>query len=686
MNQGVVMRRINFLTFIKQNGFGQEAIVSDGREEPDTILTCEPQDRLCVFRTKLHKDFFTSDGNVTGTGEAVLEFEDISSDDELPRTFLRHRRAANGDLRFAGTWPLKIQFEVEESVDETAEWYTGLNSTMRSVIIGGVIMGLLTCGITLVCCCFMFYKRGRDKTRHANGTVPREVDVDSQASFFKTFHKDIESTQSVESPLGLSETDEFFSDDWDDWDGPSEFYGELPDVPEEDEQSNDGPPRSINVKSNRSMHVKSNRSINVQSIPSETAANKRRSTGKPETKKGKNKKGKNAKGKNKKGKAKENLKANAKKKKNELPVNEDGDRESVGNSAIGSTEDLADGDGNRPADVPPNTTILLASIDEDIKLDENSVQSTESPIMPNLTSYCEESFTTVDGNVSFLSESPAMSIHDDDEISIDVSLLSETPATSIRDFDDEIPPDAPQKIWASLRSVAETITLESTENSTSGSSDSDGGVSFYSLPTNDSIGEKSKKISPTVIASQIKVVEWPDDDELPTDMPTKIKSSQLNVVDWPSDDEVSVPFSTSRIKIEDWQSDDDETLDISKQILASGSDGGSINTRDTEGNDSVNFYPRAFDVAFGNPDHDGTMIFEMAVRRAATTNCGAPFRTKTFVDIGKELKGRSYYLKEKAGSIEFWREATSDEVEELFEKSYRAQLVETEQIRKLTNS
>jgi hypothetical protein len=80
------------------------------------------------------------------------------------------------------------------------------------------------------------------------------------------------------------------------------------------------------------------------------------------------------------------------------------------------------------------------------------------------------------------------------------------------------------------------------------------------------------------------------------------------------------------------------------------------------------------------------MGFEMAVRHAATANGGAPVSTKKYVDIEKQLKGRSFYIKEKAGSIEFWREATLDEVKEHFEKSYRAQLVETEQTRKLAAS
>ncbi len=109
------MRSIDSFTFIKTDGTFQQAIVPNGRESRDTLLTCERGDKVCVFTTKLDDAFFTSNGDVTGIGEAHLEFVDTENGD---LRHLRRRRAQYTDVKFAGTWEVELSFQVIKSEPE----------------------------------------------------------------------------------------------------------------------------------------------------------------------------------------------------------------------------------------------------------------------------------------------------------------------------------------------------------------------------------------------------------------------------------------------------------------------------------------------------------------------------------------------------------------------------------------
>lgn len=619
--RGAVMRQMNHFTFVKNNGFGQEAIIPNGKEATDTIVTCEPQDELCVFKTKLNKDFFTSFGNVTGSGEIVLEFADSA------RNFLRRRQLqGQGDLKFAGVWPITVEFDVlkgsdggkdKERNNVVQESYNEMDSTIKSLIMVSVLVSLLCfCCIGMAwCCCMIYRRRNRDNSDYyIDGKYPREVDIDSQASFFETFHKKIGDTQADESSDELSDMEQE-----DDWDSPKNEYfrDELPNVPEESERSEDPLPRNA-----------------IQTKP----------TGKPGNKKGKNK-GKNANGKKKNGKANED---SAEKKKNEL---------------LSKETDTAEPPTENSAHPLPNTTSLLDSIDEDT--DESSVSSTESPLLSEKTPAepprSESSMACSEG-VSCISSSPVV--------------------LTIDDSDDESNPVSRDKTGLSLTSIDEGISVESSKQKTS-----PGTKQTASVLTSCASASFHSKRKSQHKALEVKVEDWPSDDKMSTDKLPTIKSRlfpKINIDEWPSDDELSTDdhqrFRASRIKIEDWQSDDESTADGPKHNFNLDN-----NTSDSD-DDSVNFYPNHFDVAFGNPDHEGTMVFEITVRLVAETTGSVSFSSSTRVQIEKGLKGRNFYLKEKTGTIEFWRVATPDEVEEHFEKSYKAQLAETEQIQKLTAS
>jgi hypothetical protein len=83
-----------------------------------------------------------------------------------------------------------------------------------------------------------------------------------------------------------------------------------------------------------------------------------------------------------------------------------------------------------------------------------------------------------------------------------------------------------------------------------------------------------------------------------------------------------------------------------------------------------NFYPDDFDVAFDNPNHVGTMVYEKVIKTVAASNKGARFSSKVGGAIANQLKGRRYFTEDKTGNLEFWREATPEETNERFKKFY----------------
>jgi hypothetical protein len=93
---------------------------------------------------------------------------------------------------------------------------------------------------------------------------------------------------------------------------------------------------------------------------------------------------------------------------------------------------------------------------------------------------------------------------------------------------------------------------------------------------------------------------------------------------------------------------------------------------DSDDEDSMNFYPDDFDVAFDNLNHVGTMVYEMVVKTVAASNKGATFSSKAGGAIANQLKGRRYFTKDKIGYLEFWREASPEETKEHFKKFYNA--------------
>jgi len=172
--RGVLMRRINEFRFVTEKGKIQDAIVPNGRETLNTLAACQPGDEVCVFTTKMENKLFVSSGNVTGIGIAHMEFESFAVEGQ-GQNGLRGRRTQNveNDVQFAGSWKVEVKVLVK-----------------KSGALGGKENNspydILCC---LIYCCLFMFKQERDEGKLVDGKVPREVDLDSQASFFRTFWK-----------------------------------------------------------------------------------------------------------------------------------------------------------------------------------------------------------------------------------------------------------------------------------------------------------------------------------------------------------------------------------------------------------------------------------------------------------------------------------------------------------------
>mmetsp|Transcript_9918 Transcript_9918/g.18093 ORF Transcript_9918/g.18093 Transcript_9918/m.18093 type:complete len:486 (+) Transcript_9918:117-1574(+) len=203
--RGVVMRRIDSFVFQKSE-FGyaqvqnndaiiQHAITRGGKEGEGTLVTCDTRYALCVFRTKLNSDFYLKDGEVVGSGLAVLEFEKKESESVFGVRHLRHRdlqEAEASDLYYAGKFPVQLSFPVARSADTSAlaeaqHIWEGMSGGTKYGIIGGVLLVFICFLLSIMYCCLRMFKRDREMTKKVDGTFPREVHVNPKASFFDLF-------------------------------------------------------------------------------------------------------------------------------------------------------------------------------------------------------------------------------------------------------------------------------------------------------------------------------------------------------------------------------------------------------------------------------------------------------------------------------------------------------------------
>jgi hypothetical protein len=217
--RGVVIRRINSFSF-RNEDVVQYAIAPNGRESRDAIVNCIAGDALCALRTKLRDDLFRKGSdeweNITAVGEVYLEFEAdpayLNTDTVGGTRHLRRqsRRLANADdTLFAGKFLVEFSFNITNAEIEEEK-----DATPRSQILG-ITLACVTLIIALsLLWCYRrrMNKENLDDERYVDGCFPRDVDINSKASFFDHFNKDLESTESEEY-LASSNVDSSDDDD-----------------------------------------------------------------------------------------------------------------------------------------------------------------------------------------------------------------------------------------------------------------------------------------------------------------------------------------------------------------------------------------------------------------------------------------------------------------------------------------
>ena len=212
VERGVLLRRIDQFKFSKYGWQGAPAATADssttsggspihtqqvvvaGREQENTLLTCEPGSEVCAFTTVLSQDFFREDGTVIGEGYAFLEFGTNKETNVFGDVGIRrnNRKLQDSDVDFAGIIPLEIQFPVTKSV--STGFVAGANDSWEEMNQGaryGIIVAIIAILLCFICalgyCCMFLYKREKEMADRIDGNFPKEITVNPRASFFDIF-------------------------------------------------------------------------------------------------------------------------------------------------------------------------------------------------------------------------------------------------------------------------------------------------------------------------------------------------------------------------------------------------------------------------------------------------------------------------------------------------------------------
>mmetsp|Transcript_53336 Transcript_53336/g.129663 ORF Transcript_53336/g.129663 Transcript_53336/m.129663 type:complete len:889 (+) Transcript_53336:134-2800(+) len=212
IERGVLLRRIDQFKFTKYSWQGAppttgdsstttggspihtQQVVVAGREQENTLMTCEPGSEICAFKTVLSQDFFREDGTVNGEGYVFLEFGTNKEADVFGDVGIRrnNRKLQDTDVDFAGIKPLEIQFPVMKSI--STGFVAGANDSWEEMNQGaryGIIVAIIAILLCFICalgyCCMFLYKREKEMEDRVDGNFPKEIKVNPRASFFDLF-------------------------------------------------------------------------------------------------------------------------------------------------------------------------------------------------------------------------------------------------------------------------------------------------------------------------------------------------------------------------------------------------------------------------------------------------------------------------------------------------------------------
>jgi hypothetical protein len=730
------MRRINFFSFVKEDGVGQEAIKAGGREMEDTLVTCNPGDAMCVFTTKLHDAFFDNNGNVTGFGEAILEFEDTGGG----RSLLRRRTQVDMDIKFAGAWDLKILFMVESSSASTnsdtpnetpVDWWNNLDPLVRYLLMALVLLALIAFVCCLAYCLFWLYTRESDEDEYMDDKLPREVDVDSQASFFKNFHKDVETSNSVssgsESELGNEYVDE--------WDGPmGDGLGGLPEVIEEEEYVERRPPNTIHLRDRPPIPMANPayqpppRQQSIPPNPRPSQASQAPPLPSNVQNSPPNRRESQASQPNKQPPRTSNAR---------VPVQKHPSRASEASQAPPRTSNVESNAPQQRANEPSQPPHRSSDVQKHpprrsqqpapAPRRENSVQkhpprASQSTPAPRRESNAQKhpprtsQSTPAPRRESKVQKHPPRTSQQTGPApsrgSSDVPIFKGAPVKK-QDSDLKKNPGSKEENIGDSKHEARNAGDDKPN------ADSSHVPRFKGVPKKKQspVSKKKNKVSIENIKEEqgsvpkkngspvlrrkkpFKVEEYnteEDDSDWErnlsgeetadtTESPeSSQKSSSKHTIrsDASESTECSLDGTARSMATDNMtrSSGESKASDEKTDGLRPSDDVGdapsdeekSREESDSDGEDSMNFYPDDFDVAFDNPNHVGTMVYEMVIKTVAASNKGARFSSKAGVAIANQLKGRRYFTEDKIGNLEFWREATPEETNERVKKFYNA--------------
>eukprot|EP00934_Nitzschia_sp_Nitz4_P004152 Nitzschia sp. Nitz4//scaffold144_size56818//52986//54372//NITZ4_006549-RA/size56818-snap-gene-0.13-mRNA-1//-1//CDS//3329536552//4142//frame0 len=233
LERAVVMRRIDFFTFQGTDGGAeQQAIVSPGREGDNTLNACIPGSSICSFSTRLNSDLFVSDGYIAGIGQAFMEYQEIQEvdDDEgsVRRELEEQEEYGDPDVQFAGYWDVSILVPVNGSFrvggKSFYEIFTDLSKMVQWIIVLGVVAFLIAILVCLAFCILYQHMKDQKQGQLVDGKYPRDVEMDSQASFFLD-EEDARSYRTKDYDDEYSD----YGDEYPDDDFPvDDFYGDEP--------------------------------------------------------------------------------------------------------------------------------------------------------------------------------------------------------------------------------------------------------------------------------------------------------------------------------------------------------------------------------------------------------------------------------------------------------------------------
>jgi hypothetical protein len=649
-----------------------QLVVVEGKEQENTLLTCEPGSEICVFKTQLEQDFFRDDGKVKGTGYAFLEHggKESSVFGGLGR---RHRRRnmrgsyrrglQDKDVNFAGIWQLEIEFPVQESfsqgfVGEANDTWEDLNQGARY----GIIVGILTILLCFICCllycCAYLYKRDREMSERVDGHFPKEVKVNPRASYFDLF------MQSWNGNLNHGRDDSEH-----DCDGDSVLDGSIP-VKRLTYGGRDDTLASSAVTGAVSDDNSNNPSSSTVKKPARdgkrTIANKitKPANKTPETYV------------RKKPFLRPRPPPLKPKQAQESSPDVSRSQHSTSSSQTSPSPAVARMNQNNPpkkarsltkkktspsGDQPPSGPKKLSQTPKQkkIKNANSSPKQTPSLSKKSTTNHVAKAKHPEDSH----SEASTSKETEDHSSSKESEGQHDEPESEVKDIGKRCDrtKDKVSVVEGSPSAYSVDISALDVDE---WSSDSD----------SDSDGEKDND------------ADKHDEEDVNRMDTSQHEKPRSNVSEQP--ERPASPPEGNGNDIKD--DDDEESIDVVNGCLTTKSGSPSIDDdkSDSESvesalSDESDFFPDPFDVAFDQKNHVGTMVLEMTIRKVASSMNGVTFSKAIFDTIEADLKGRTCYRQDVAqDGSELWKEATHAEKMKYFRTCYDNEVRQDEEMKR----